>query len=364
MNKKIIYCTVSNDISHDQRMHRICSTLAQNGYEVCLIGRQRTQSKALETKNYDQRRLKCWFEKGPVFYLELNIRLIFYLLFEKIDIIYSVDTDTLLAGTIIKILKRKKLIFDSHEYFTEVPELQDRYWVKRIWSWIEAMCIPKANAAITVNESLSKILSQKYNVPFHSIYNVPLKSSTLTTVAPKTPYIIYQGALNKGRGLESLITAMDSIHDIELVIAGEGDLSDYLRSLAKEGKSSDRIVFKGWQSPSQLKTLTQYAALGANLLEKTSLNYYYSLANKFFDYMHVGVPSLNMDFPEYNQILSKYDVGYTIRSIEPVILASEINKILEDTLAYEKKRRHCQLAKDVYNWENESQKLLHIIRAL
>jgi glycosyltransferase involved in cell wall biosynthesis len=363
MNKKAIYCTVSNDISHDQRMHRICTTLAQNGYDVCLIGRQKTHSKALETRNYGQKRLNCWLEKGPLFYLELNIRLIFYLLFQKIDIIYSVDTDTLLAGTFVKILKGKKLFFDSHEYFTEVPELQDRYWVKRIWLWIEAICIPKADAAITVNESLSKILSQKYNVTFHSIYNVPLKSPTLLN-KPEKPYIIYQGALNKGRCLESLISAMDYIHNIELVIAGEGDLSDYLRSLAKKGKSSDRIVFKGWQSPSQLKTLTQHATLGANLLVNTSLNYYYSLANKFFDYMHVGVPSLNMDFPEYHQILSKYDVGYTINSTEPVLLASEINKILEDTLAYEQKRRHCQLAKDVYNWENESQKLLHIIRAL
>jgi glycosyltransferase involved in cell wall biosynthesis len=361
MIRKTIYCTVSNDLNHDQRMHRICGTLAGAGFEVCLIGRKRPNSKVLEAQNYKQTRLTCIFNKGPFFYLEYNIRLFIFLYFHTPDIVYSVDTDTLLACTLIKSLKNRRLIFDSHEYFTEVPELQNRPFTKKIWSWIEKTCIPKTNVAITVNESLAKILGNLYNKSFTAIYNVPAKSIALPYDAPATPYIIYQGALNQGRGIEAIIEAMQYIPDTNLIIAGEGDLSDQLRNLAKNSPAAQHIIFTGWQSPAQLKSLTQNATLGVNLLEKNSLNYYYSLANKFFDYMHAGVPSINMDFPEYNHILNLYDVGYTVSDLNPESLSTKINNIFQDVTSYKNKQVNCVKASEVYQWEKESIKLLEVI---
>lgn len=363
-SKITIHCAVTNDINQDQRMHRICTSFEEMGYLVTIIGRNKHNSKPLLTQPFTQKRLPVYFQKGPLFYLEYNIRLLTYLMSNHQDIIYSVDTDTLLPGAISKWLKGKKLIFDAHEYFTEVPELMDRWFVKRIWKLIEQICMPGTDLAITVNQSLAELFTGKWKIPFHSIYNVPVFRENHGSSAPEPGNILYQGVLNKGRGLESLIDAMEFIPDINLILAGEGDLSLQLREKAKLGKCSDRILFVGWKLPDELRLLTSKATLGVNLLEGSSKNYYYSLANKFFDYMHAGIPSVNMNFPEYSKIISQYDIGYLLDDLSPQKIAELINNALADQKSLENKRQNCLVASQHFNWTVEQEKLMLLMKQL
>ena len=87
----------------------------------------------------------------------------------------------------------------------------------------------KAKICFTVNESLAQILGEKYDKQFAFIRNVPLAFTERHPVNKK-PYILYQGALNKGRGLEVLIEAMQGV-PLELWIAGKGDLEAELKQL-------------------------------------------------------------------------------------------------------------------------------------
>ena len=169
--RKKIIVTVSNDIVTDQRMERICTSLSDMGFAVEIVGRKLKGSFPLIAKNYKQSRIKLGFIKGPLFYKELNLRLLFYLLAKKPDIVYSVDADTALAGVWAKKLIKSKLIFDAHELFSEVPELQNRGLIKRIWQGIEKLIILKADVRITVSESVAKHYSSKYNKPFEVIRN-------------------------------------------------------------------------------------------------------------------------------------------------------------------------------------------------
>src|SRR5690349_17278363 len=102
--KRILF-TVTNDLNYDQRMQRICNTLADAGYDVTLIGRKLKTSAPLPDKNYKQRRLNCWFNKGKLFYAEFNIRVFFFLLFKKADCICAIDLDTILPCYYISKLK-------------------------------------------------------------------------------------------------------------------------------------------------------------------------------------------------------------------------------------------------------------------
>ena len=117
---KIIVFTVTNDLTYDQRMHRICNALHNAGYQVILVGRLRTDSVPIRNEPYRQYRIKCFFQKGKFFYLEINLRLFFYLLFQKVEIIGSIDLDTLLPCYLISNIKKCKIVFDAHEHFTEV----------------------------------------------------------------------------------------------------------------------------------------------------------------------------------------------------------------------------------------------------
>ncbi len=362
--RKSIYCTVTNDLNQDQRMHRICSSLSSWGHDVTLVGRSKAKSHPLLNFNFKQKRLNCYSQKGFLFYAEYNIRLFFYLLFSPADIIYSVDSDTLMAGGLVRMIKGQSQIYDAHEYFTEVPELYQRTFVQKFWISLENIFVPRADAFITVNESLANLFSSRFQKKFHCIYNVPLYKNNPPQNPSKPPFIVYQGMLNAGRGLETMIEAMPMIKNMHLNIIGEGDLSEELRSQAKSGPARDRIHFLGWLTPAQISDFTLKATVGVNLLQADSKSYYYSLANKFFDYMHAEVPSVNMNFPEYELIHQRFKTGILISELNPEIIANAINSMTTDEDHYLSMKTACNQAKNWYNWQTEEKKLKAIFDIL
>jgi glycosyltransferase involved in cell wall biosynthesis len=366
---KKIYFTVINDLSYDQRMQRICSSLASAGYDVTLVGRKLKSSKELKNQLFKQMRLKCFINKGKFFYLEYNIRLFLFFLFRRFDAICSVDLDTLLAGTLSAKLKRKKLIYDAHEYFTQVPEVVERPAVQKIWSRVAKFCIPKTDAAYTVCQSLADEFKKLYNKDFSVVRNLPfsIKAENNEFLPISKPLIlIYQGMLNDGRGIEEMLHALTEFksEEVQFQIVGEGDLSEKLRKLAAELQLNDKVKFLGFVEPAELKKITQQAHAGVNLLQNKGLNYYYSLANKFFDYVQAEKPSLNIDFPEYSLHNSEFEVSILLKDLEKESIVASIRRLLNEPELYQKLQENCKKAKEVWIWEKEEEKLISLYRKL
>jgi glycosyltransferase involved in cell wall biosynthesis len=372
-NKKIIF-TVTNDLSYDQRMQRICSSLSNAGYEVELVGRKLLHSKPLRTDfNFKQTRLTCKINKGKLFYMEFNLRLLWYLLRQKTNAICAIDLDTILACGITATLNNNTLVFDAHEHFTEVPEVTNRKITKTIWHLIGKIFVPKAKLCYTVGPQLAKLLGTIYKNKFKVIMNVPVlvdavervdKVDAVNEVDGENPgYILYQGALNKSRGLEQGILAMHQVENIKLLIAGEGDLSSELRELVVKEKLENKVQFLGFVQPADLKQLTVNAKVGLNLLVPNGLSYYYSLANKFFDYMQAGVPCICANFPEYKAIHEKYHCSVLI-DCEVNEIANSINELLSNQITYQILSKNCILASQNFNWAIEDAKLLNFYKQI
>ncbi|MEM1322036.1 MAG: glycosyltransferase family 4 protein [Bacteroidota bacterium] len=355
---RIIF-TVTNDLSYDQRMIRICSSLVEAGYRVILVGRQRAQSVPLLDRPFQQKRLRCYFEQGKLFYAEYNLRLFFYLLFASCDIIASIDLDTLLPGFLCGKIRGKAVVYDAHEYFTEVPEVVRRPKVKRVWEGLANGLIPRIQFCYTVGEGLAGIFEERYGRPFEVIRNVPWAQGEgweIERVEP--PVILYQGVLNEGRGLEAMLQAMPLISNAQLWLAGEGDLSEALRRQSEELGLGARVRFWGYLQPEELHRLTPQASIGINLLENRGLNYYYSLANKTFDYIQAGLPALHMNFPEYAAINRQYEVALLMDNLNPQQLAKAINRLLEQPELYAQLQANCRLAARELTWEKEQARLI------
>ena len=368
MPPKIIF-TVTNDLTYDQRMIRICATLADNGYEVLLVGRNKPNSIPLPPQNFQQHRFNVWFTKGKLFYLAYNIRLFFFLLTNRFDIIGSIDLDTLLPCFLVAKIKRKPIIFDAHEYFTEVPEVVNRRFTKSVWTFLGNWLIPKVDAAYTVSASLQALFTKKYGIEFGLVRNISSKKNTTlieksSAITPSKPVLLYQGVLNEGRGLENLIHAMQSIDNAELWLAGEGDLSNSLRQLAKDLNVENRVIFLGYLLPDQLKKVTLQATVGLNLLENKGLNYYYSLANKTFDYIHAELPAIHVAFPEYCIINEQLPIGLLVPDLETATLVDAIQQLLTNDVLYQRLKDNCVVAQDVYNWEKEAVQLIHVYQSI
>lgn len=357
-SEKVIHIsfTVVNDLSYDQRMHRICGSLAKAGYKVTLIGRKLPDSQVLPELPFACVRLPFFFRKGKAFYLELQIRLFFYLLFQKTDIYGAVDLDTSLPNMLIAGIKGKKWVYDAHEYFTEVPEVVNRPGVQRVWQWIEKICVPKADLAYTVSPGLAKLFEEKYQTPFAVIRNLPLKRAFDFLPKHKPPFILYQGALNEGRCLEMLLEAVQGL-PIEVWIAGEGDLSAKLRNQCKELNLENQVRFLGYVKPEDLHQLTPQAFLGFNVLENKGLSYYYSLANKCFDYLQAGVPCLCSPFPEYIHLAEEYP-ALIFAAAYPAEIRLAISNLINHPETYAKYAAATTKAAELLTWETEERLLL------
>lgn len=355
---KSIFLTVTNDLSYDQRMIRISTSLSKAGYLVTLVGRRRPKSSALEDYPFHQKRLHCWFDKGKLFYLEYNLRLFFFLLAQKYDLLCAIDLDTILPVYICSRLKGVPCIYDAHEFFTELPEVVDRPLVKLIWEKIANTIIPRIKYAYTVGESLSTIFEQKYGTTFAVIRNLPFSQKAVAQPLQPPKILLYQGALNQGRGLEELIESMLQIEGAQLWLAGEGDLSESLRAQTKALQLENKVHFLGYLQPEALKKVTLQAYLGLNLLKNKGLNYYYSLANKAFDYIQAGIPSIHMNFPEYQKINAQNQVFLLINDLEISSIVMAIQKLIKDQELYSRLHQNCLKIRTTYTWEEEEKKLI------
>lgn len=354
--------TVTNDLAYDQRMHRICGTLAQHGYSVTLVGRTLPHSIALEDKPFRQIRLYCRARRGFLFYAEYNLRLFLFLMKTPCDAVCSIDLDTLPAGCFATLLRRKLRVFDAHEYFTQVPEVVGRPGVQFFWEMVARLCLPFYRYAYTVGPSLAKIFEEKYRLRFRVVRNVPTSVPIVSPHTHQPRTLLYQGALNAGRGIEALLEAMQHLEGVQLLLAGEGDLSEALRQQAANLGLGDKVRFLGFVKPAELKSLTAQAWLGLNLLENRGLSYYYSLANKFFDYVQAAVPVLTMNFPEYRALNTEHEVAVLLNDLNQEAIASAIQQLMNNPSLYERLQNNCRNARKVWNWEQEQEELLKVWR--
>ncbi len=360
MEQQIIF-TVTNDLTTDQRMQRICTTMQNAGYQVKLVGRLRQNSIALNQMPFDQHRINCRFEHGPLFYIEYNLKLFIYLLFVKCTIISSVDADTILPCTLAAKVRSKKLVFDAHEYFTEVPELQNRDFIKNIWKILLKTCIPLVDGCYTVGPKLAQIFSNMYNKKFEVVYNMPIKKMIIPD-QHKIDIVLYQGDLNIGRGIEQTIIAMQNIN-AELWIVGDGLLKEKIVELIEKLHLGNKVKILGKITPDKLHEITQQAKIGINLLSDEGLSYRYSIANKFFDYVQAEVPSLCANFEEYQTLNKQYEVAVLCDDNETNIRAA-IKLLLTDILYYQKLVGNCKQAANHWYWETQEKMLVSIYNNL
>ncbi len=343
-------------------MHRICTTLANNGYEVTLVGRKLKNSLPITTRSYRRRRLYCVINKTIIYYAFYNIRLFSWLLTEKADIICAVDLDTILACYFASLIKKWKRIFDAHELFTEQPEIMVRPFVYKLWLSLEKFAVPKFPDGYTVNGFITKELNRRYGVNYSVVRNMAVKPNSL----PKSTShetVICQGMVNRGRGFDTLIPAMKFIQ-AKLLICGDGNYMNDVKYLINEYKLENKIELKGLILPSELQSITPSATIAVMLLEPESMNQYHSLNNHFFDYIMAGVPQVCVNFPEYKNINDKYNVAYMIDDTKEETIAAAFTKLLSDKSLYNTLKQNCIAARKILNWENEEKKLLSFYKKL
>jgi glycosyltransferase involved in cell wall biosynthesis len=362
MKGKRIVCTVTNDLNYDQRMIRICTTLTDAGYDVTLVGFERKKSKPLIERPFKQVRLPIMAEQGKLLYAHYWFNLFFFLLFRKADILCAIDLDTILPVYYVSKIRGLKRVHDAHEIFTDLREVITRPSVHKMWNWIAKHTLPHFPVGYTIGESYAEDFRKRYGVNYGVVRNATILRP-VTIPEKKEHFILYQGAVNVGRCFEQLIPAMKHVNT-RLIICGEGNFYAQAVALAEEHKVTDKVIFKGYVPPAELTSYTIQAYIGITLFEDTSLSNRLSLANRFFDYMHSGVPQLCIKYPEYERVNEQFEIAMLIEEASPEHIAAALNKLLSDDAYYSRLQQNCMEARKVYCWQEQAKTLLSTYEGL
>lgn len=320
---------------------------------------------------YKTKRFKLIFNKGVLFYAEYNLRLFFFLLFRKHDIYHANDLDTLLPMWLISSIHRKKLVYDTHEYFTGVPEIQNRYFVKKVWSGIEKFLFPKVKHVFTVNESISELYFKEYksrplvirNLPEKKIIN-KLKSRKDLGLPENKKVVILQGSgINIHRGAEELLEAIAIQDKLFLCVVGKGDVINNLKKRSSKPDLISKVLFVDALPYEKMMQYTINADVGVSLDKPNNLNYLYSLPNKVFDYLKVGIPIVCSDLVELSKIINIYNCGILIKNHQPKSILTALNSVLDEK-NYSIFKAAALRVNNELNWENESESLINCYKKL
>lgn len=369
-----IISVVSNNLVSDQRVHKWCETLHAANYGVTLVGCLRPkESVPAMNRPYKHRHVRVCFRRGAWFYAHLNCVLFFYLLLRsgRARLFLANDLDTLPAVWLAARLSGRRVIFDSHEIFPEVPEIAGKPLVKGLWAWLEARLLPRSNAVFTVNRFIAQYFQEKHGRHVHVVCNYPrIAAHPGQEVADRSPWaipngvplLLLQGAgINIDRGGEELVEAMHLLPDVHLCIVGKGDALPVLKERAKR---LSNVHFLGLLPYAQMMELAQSATLGVSLDKDTNLNYRFSLPNKLFDYLRAGLPVVVSDLPAVREIVTTYRCGSVLREVTPECIAQTVRELIHNPKQLETLRENAKFAHAKLNWEVQEPLILAVVDGL
>lgn len=295
---------------------------------------------------------------------------------EPADVYHSHDLTTLPVGYTAKRRTGGKLVYDSHELFTELHYIS---CVERpAFRFLERHLVQRADAVITVNEFAAGELSKRYEIGLPDVvrncpplarqgdeqYNSSIRENL--GLGDTVPIIVHVGLFSKSRGSEKLVSAVPFLNHGVVVFLGWGAGAEEieLKELVRQKGLEDKVLFAPPVAPEEVVGYISSAQVGVMPFLNISLNHYYATPNKLWECISAGLPVVSSSFPALKAIVEGYHLGKICNPEDSEDIAAAINWVLADKKRYEKMKRNALKAAKKFNWENESKKLLEVYRRL
>jgi len=365
-----------NSITNDARVHKTAKSLVAAGYEVVVTGLKKDGlaenelSSGYRIIRIKLRDYKGWSSSISLFakYFEFAWKVSQRAEKDTATIYHAFDANTLPAAWIAARRARSKLIYDARELETgrnfsasHVPGI-----IRRYWALPEKLFIRQAAAIITTSQSHANELVRIYHIPAPWVVkNCPeIYSSEKSNriheefaIPNSNKIVLYQGLLTPGRGIENLFQAIQPLPQTVAVALGDGPSLEDLRYRARQGEWQ-RVYLPGKVPLKELLSYTSSADIGSVLIEDVCLSYRLSLPNKLFEYIQAGLPVIGSNLPEIARVIHEHEIGEVITPENIPDITRAISRLIDDPLHYHEIQLNVQRAAQIYNWENESKKLL------
>lgn len=365
----------------DSRLERVSASLAGSVVdEVHLVGLAMPGLPAWQ--QLDERRAiwrveRNWNERfgiprlrSAVAEIEWSLRIWARYRHRNVVYVHSESIDALLAGVMLKATSRGvKLIYAAQELETETHWLQGlrKRWLK---AW-ERLLLRYVDSVTVVSPSIARWYKDEYPFlpPVHVIRNIPARPASPPRkhgqlrgklgIPIDAMLFIYQGHLAPERGINVLLEVFRSVDPSKhIVFMGEGPSEPDVREHASRYPN---IHYHPMVPTHAVLDHTADADVGIHLIENASLNYYYCLPNKVFEYLAAGLPILVRDYPELAALVDRYACGWKARS-DATSIAQQIDALGPEDLAAV--RPGVARAQEELNWQAEETALFAVYAGL
>jgi glycosyltransferase involved in cell wall biosynthesis len=372
VHKPLVAFSVTNCICHDSRVQKMASVVTRLGCDVTIIGRRSGVCCDVNELKFRTIRFRMVFRKGFLFYTFFNIRLFFSLLLSKYDLLVADDLDTLMPNYLVSKIRKIPLVYDSHEYFTGVPEIQNRPFVKWVWKTIERSVFPYLRNIITVSDSIAEKYSEEYGIRPVTVRNCAESSEEIRSYTHEELgihqghlLVVLQGTgINSDRGGEELIEALGMTDGVTLLVIGSGDLLPLLKVKVNDLNISDKVKFIPALPWNEMMRYTKSADAGLSLDKDTNLNYRFSLPNKLFDYISAGIPVIAGNLTEVKKIIEENMCGVIVLTITSEEISNAINILRDNRDLLNQLKQNAVTASKSLNWEKESARVTEFYKKL
>ncbi len=377
---KIIYIAntrLPTEMAHGLQIMKMCEAFVKKGIELELVVPMRFRISKLGRKDsFDYYRVKKIFKikkifcfdltplnrfLGPISFLIQALSFSFfasiYLLFRKVDIIYSRDRFSLFF------INKKNVVFEAHK----IPKNLSLKGIEKIVSiskGIKQDLIKKgvdgnkifiAPDAIDLDDFDIKESKQDYRKKL----NLPIGPSR--SRAGKR-LVLYTGHLYKWKGVETLALSSKFL-DNDTIIAIVGGIKWYLSNFKKFVKKNNlkNVLVLGHQDYSKIPYFLKAAdCLILTGIKKSEVSKQYTSPLKMFEYMASRKPIIASDLPSIREILNEKN-AILVRPDDPNDLARGIKKALQNQDLADKILQQAFLDVQEYTWEKRADKIMNYL---
>lgn len=367
---KIAYF-ILNSFDYDSRARLEVETLGAMGHKLDIIATVGCNSKSY--LGFPIHRIPQWRHPTRKFrFLQYNHYAAWIGRKLSADIYHAVDLDTLQAAFWASSGKGK-IIYEARELYTELEALSGRPRTQAIWRALERKLIGKADKVITINESISNELSNRYRIEkpvvIRNVGRLPkdIKPVNLRErfgIPSDWKVLIYQGVLRQGQGLSFLLQVMAGLDNMALVLIGNGPIQNELKTETARLNLNDKVRFAGRVPPDELANYTAGATAGILFMEDVALNNKLALPQKLFQYLAAGIPQIVSPMPELSSFVESEGTGLVVPLGDSKSAARLVTEFLSDISRYNKAKGNCVISASKNNWDIESAKLIELYRRL
>jgi glycosyltransferase involved in cell wall biosynthesis len=351
--------------------HKEAKSLVKAGYEVVLVARHDKEEVVAgvrivplpEPKNRRQRMT------GVLWRLyRLAVR-------ENADVYHFHDPELMIVGLLLK-RRGRKVIWDVHEHYPN--SILDKYYLARPLRRIVSKAFDLFERAVVrffdyvvYTTPFVGARYQKMKVRSARIENYPLLELSARVAGSPQEKIVYLGGMSRLRGLLEVLDAFAVVAKKyprwELCLVGscspasfEKEMKDRIDALGLAA----RVQFVPWVPYEEKERLSSQAAMGV-ITYLPYANNASCLPNKLFDYMLVGLPVIASNFPLYREVVEPNRCGLIVDPSRPEEIARAMEYLIEHPQEGRQMGENGRRAvRTRYNWEKESEKLLHVYAAV